>query len=86
MKSAYLSELQNVRPQLDKDFDFGHCARIVKMTFSMRDFADHALGCKQRVFPDRWAIFSKNLFHVLALLTEIRQVPFDFWLMRYCCT
>ena len=60
MKRVYLSELQNVRPQLDKGFDFGHCVRIVKMTSSMQDWADHALGCKLRVFPDRWAIFSEE--------------------------
>lgn len=60
IRRFYLSELQNVRPQLDKDFDFGHCVRIVKMTSSMQDLADHALGCKLRFFPDRWAIFSEE--------------------------
>lgn len=60
MKRFYLSELQNVRPQLDKDFDFGHCVKIVKMTPSMRDSADHAIGCKLKFFPDRWAIFAEE--------------------------
>ena len=60
MRRFYLSELQNVRPQLDKDFDFGHCVRIVQMTSSMQDLADRVLGCKLRFFPDRWAIFCEE--------------------------
>ncbi len=60
MKRVYLSELQNVRPHLEKDFDFGHSVKIVKMTSSMQDLADHAIGCKLRFFPDRWAIFSEE--------------------------
>ncbi len=60
MKRFYLSELQNVRPQLDKDFDFGHCVKIVQMTSSLQDLADSVLGCKLGLFSDRWAIFSEE--------------------------
>lgn len=60
MKRFYLSELQNVRPQLDKDFDFGQCVKIVQMTSSLQDLADRVLGCKLGFFPDRWAIFSEE--------------------------
>jgi hypothetical protein len=60
MRRVYLSELQNVRPQLDKYFDFGHCVKIMKMTSSMQHLSDRALGCKMRFSPERWAIFSEE--------------------------